>query len=203
MVRRVASLALGIVLVSVVVYLGFQARNDQDFVVWFGLAAAILAPTGVASIGYTFRRDDGAVLRELSRVPEIEQLIKKAKTQGEKVRLLEQERSQLLATVQQEARKTALRNQKEQLEHQASRMLAELEAVDSELKLVSNREPSSPAAEAINELQSRLRAIRKGDLVIRFGNRYFTIDRELLLSLPMGGTLLLYLRALDRILLKK
>lgn len=203
MIRRLLSIVLGLALVTVVVWLGFQARNDQAFVLWFGLAAAILAPTGIASIAYALRAGDREVLKQLARVPEIERLIEAAKSQEEKVRLLQQEREQLLATVQLEARREALLHQKGGLEKEAVRILDDLEIVERELATVSEEIQASPAVEAIVRLREKMHAIRRGDMVFRIGKQYFTLDRDLVLSLPLGRAPWWYLGLVNRLLARR
>jgi hypothetical protein len=72
------------------VWLGLKTTSDAAFVVWFGLASAILAPTGIAMIGYAITGGQREVLQRLSKVPEIDKLISEAKTQEERIRLLEE-----------------------------------------------------------------------------------------------------------------
>lgn len=52
MLRRAVSFLIGLSLLAAVVYLALRVRNDQAFIVWFGIAAAIMAPAGVANIMY-------------------------------------------------------------------------------------------------------------------------------------------------------
>ena len=203
MIIRLLSIVFGVTLLAVVVWLGFEARNDQTFVIWFGLAAAILAPTGIASFAYALRAGDREVLRQLARVPEIEKLIEAAKSQEEKVRLLQQEREQLLVTVQLEARREALLHQKDGLENEAVRVLADLQVVEAELATVSEEIQASPAVEAIVRLREKMQAIRRGDVVFRIGKRYFTLDRDLVLSLPLGRVLWWYLGWVNHILARR
>jgi hypothetical protein len=101
--KRILTLLIGLGLLGVVVYLGLIARSDQSYVVWFGIAAAILAPTGLAAIGYSLSAGNRQVLERFSKVPEIERLIGEAKSQEEKIRLLEQERARLIEIVELEA----------------------------------------------------------------------------------------------------
>lgn len=189
---------MGIGLLISVVLLGMLASEDQRYVLWFGIAAAILAPTGLATITYVFRSNDLEILRELSRVPEIETLILKAKTHEEKIHLLEQERDQLLATVQMEAKQESLLNQKKTLEQEEIRILNDLKVVDQELENISHKIEASPSADAMKQLREKLRAIQCGDIVIKIGNRYTTVDRDLVLSLPFGGILWSYLRRINK-----
>ncbi|MFL6230441.1 MAG: hypothetical protein ACJ741_16845 [Pyrinomonadaceae bacterium] len=123
MIKRILTFLFGAGLIAVVVYLGLKARNDQSLVIWFGLAAAILVPSGFAAIGYAFTVTNRQVLERLSKVPEIERLITEARSQEEKIKLLEQERSRLAEIVELEARKQSLIFRKESLEQDGVRLL--------------------------------------------------------------------------------
>lgn len=187
MIKRVLTLLLGLGLIAVVVYLGLTARNDQSFVIWFGLAAAILTPIGLAAIGYALSAANRQVLERLSKVPEIDRLISEANSQEEKIRLLEQERSRLVEIVELEARKQSLLMRKESLEHDAVRILKELQAIDEEISDNAINIESSSATEEIRRLQARINARRAGDLIVRFGSRRFIIRRSMFSNLPLGG----------------
>lgn len=192
MIKRILSLLLGIGLIAVVVYLGLRARNEQAFVIWFGLAAAILTPIGLTAIGYSLSAGNRQVLERLSKVPEIERLISEAQSQEEKIRLLAQERSRLIEIVELEARKQSLITRKESLEQDSIRILKELEAIDEELSEVDINVESSPVTEEIRRLQDRINARREGDLIFRFGSRRFIVRRSMLFNLPFGGVLFEY-----------
>jgi hypothetical protein len=61
----------------------------------FGLSSAVLAPGGIALISYAVTTRSRKALEELTRVPEIGKLVDKAKSQEEKIRILEEERDHL------------------------------------------------------------------------------------------------------------
>lgn len=200
MISRLASAALGVLLLTGVVLLGVQATRDDGSVIWFGIAAAIAAPIGIAALGYTLRGSNRQLLHELSKVPDIERLIHQAKSYEEKVALLEEERGRLVEAVQTEARREALLQRKDYLEQEGRRILDELAAVDAELVGVEQEARESEATAEISELYDRLRRVRRGDLVLRVGSRYVIINRDLLLTLPMGRVVWWYMRIVSRLL---
>src|SRR3954447_3501563 len=108
MVLRIAAPVVGVALLGLVVWLGVRSGDDSRYIVWFGLASAILAPIGLTFISRAFRRKDDQVLRELSSVPEIQELIARADTEQERLQLLEQERQRLAEIVRVEARRQTL-----------------------------------------------------------------------------------------------
>jgi hypothetical protein len=97
-------------LLAGVVYLGVRSGTDPRFVVWFGIASAIAAPVGLSLFGFAFRGSDAELVERLAKVPEIERLVAEAKTQEEKVRLLEEERARLLDVIRTEARRQAIQD---------------------------------------------------------------------------------------------
>jgi len=195
MIKRIFLLLFGAGLIASVVWLGLKTRDDPSLVIWFGLASAILTPLGFAAIGYALSASNRQVLERLSRVPQIADLIAAAKTQEEKIHLLEQERSRLLEVVQYEARKQSLDTRKGSLERDAVRILGELEAIDAELSDL--KIDSTPVTEEIQRLQARLHARQKGDLVFRIGSYDFILEREMFLSIPfVGGVVFNYFESL-------
>ena len=80
-----------ICLIGGTVYLGFQSLKDNRFVIWFGIASATAAPVGLNLFTYAFSRTDREIIQQLAKVPEIERLIQQAKTQEEKIQVLEAE----------------------------------------------------------------------------------------------------------------
>lgn len=187
MIKRILSLLLGFGLIGVVIWLGLRTRNDQSLVIWFGLAAALLTPAGFAAIGYALTASNRQVLERLSKVPEIDKLITAAKTQEEKIRLLEEGRAHLLEVVEFEARKESLSGRKKSLEQDALRILNELKAIDAELSDLKIY--SGPVTEQIKTLQAWIRARQQGDLVIRVGSHHFILKRALFLMMPFGGAI--------------
>lgn len=197
MVLRFFQVAIGLLLFAAVIYLGFLASSDSRFVIWFGLAAALLAPGGIALISYAVTARSRQTLSQLSKVPEIEKLINEAESQEEKVRLLEQERERLVEAIELESRKQALDLRKDSLEKNAIDILNELEAIDTELNSLDVDIASSPARDAVRRLNERLSARQRGDVVLRLGSRYYSINRDIVLGMPMGRFLMFYLRIIE------
>src|SRR5258705_3148862 len=96
MLKRILLFLLGTGLIVSVVWLGFQSMKNQSLIVWFGLASAILAPIGLAAVGYSLTGGNRQVLERLSKVSEIERLITAAETQEQKIAGLERERARVL-----------------------------------------------------------------------------------------------------------
>lgn len=198
--KRIAAGLLGLGSIAGVVYLGFLSGQNPAFVVWFGIASAVLAPVGLALAGYALTPGDHDVIQRLARVPEIERLVKEAKTVEEKIRLLEAERARLADVVQLEGRRQAIKDRRDSLEHDAVRALDELKALDEEERLLGEKIHESPGHNAIQELHERLKARQSQDPVFRIGSRIYRIHRDLILGITpfgLGRVILAYLRFLE------
>jgi hypothetical protein len=189
--KRIAAFVIGAGLLTVVVWLGFKTTSGPVYIVWFGLASAILAPTGVATIGYALTGGQREVLQRLSKVPEIDKLISEANTQEERIRLLEEERSRLLEAVQLETRRQTLVTKKAVLEQDGVQILNELQAVERELGHLEMDIEASTVREEIKRLNERLEARQRGDIIIRLGETYVSVSRNLVRSFPLSVFLLL------------
>lgn len=202
--KKVLFFAIGVMLLGVVVYLGIRTSQDTSFVVWFGLATAILAPTAFAVISYSFRTDKLQLFQELAKVPEIDSLINKAKTQEEKIALLEQERNSLNEIIQVEARRQTLISTRDTLEQGIIRILKDYNAVVDELNHIDIKTEESPAVQEMKRIQERLKERRRGKIIVlRFGKREFIIPERKVSNSPPGILLLLGLRLAEKIQKRK
>jgi hypothetical protein len=199
---RLAAALLALTLLAGVVYLGILSGRDAKYVVWFGIASAIVAPIGLTLFGYAFRSGERNLIQRLSKVPEIERLILEAKTQEDKIQLLEAERGRLVEVVKIESRRQAIRDRIESLENDAVRIIRDLKNLDAEARLIEEQITDSPVAEEIKALHERVRARQEGDVVIRLGRRVYRIDRDIIKAFPAGsGNLVLaYFRVMERVL---
>lgn len=198
---RIASSMLALAILAGVIHLGILSGTQSKYVVWFGIASAIAAPIGISLLSYSFARSDGDLIQRLSKVPEIERLVAEAKTQEEKVHILETERARLLEVIRLESRRQAARDRIESLERDAQRILGELENLDVEIATLESTIGQSVVSEEIERLRERVRARASGDVLLRFGSRVYRIDRDILKALPfgMGNITVAYLRLLEKI----
>lgn len=86
MIKRIIFIALAVTLLSCVIVLGFNASRDSRYVIWFGLAAAILAPLALMVFGQALKSNDRALLAQLTKVPQVRELMEKAKSEEERIR---------------------------------------------------------------------------------------------------------------------
>src|SRR5690606_18307120 len=115
----------GIIFIASVVYLGYLTVSNPGLVPWFGIASAVLAPSGFALIGSALSSGDRLAIRRRSKVPEIQELIEKATTQEEKLKALQAERADLLQVIEYEAQTQALQSRRSSFESDAVRILNE------------------------------------------------------------------------------
>ncbi|WP_411875292.1 hypothetical protein [Vulcanococcus limneticus] len=194
--RKAFSFILGIFLIGATILLGIQSGKDSRFVVWFGLASAIAAPLGLAQLASIFNRWDSEIITRLAKVPEIEKLMNEARTQEEKIQLLEDERLRLADIVRFESRRQAILDRIDSLERDATRILDELAFLDREVVIFDENVGKSPASSEIRQLRERVKARNDGDVIIRLGARSYRIDRDIVKALPfgLGNSILAYFR---------
>ena len=203
MLQRVLLVVSGIVLLGIVIYLGLRATSESAFVVWFGLAAAIFTPVSIATFRYAFTAKERKILQELAKVPMVEKQIVRSKSLEEQIRQLEEEKVQIAEVTRLESRRQALLERKKFLEEDGGRILDDLQAVDLELRQLDIDIQSSPTTQQVKELYERLQARRRGDVVFRWGSRYYRVDRDLILGLfpfATGRLVLAYFRLLEAML---
>lgn len=190
MIKRFVSLIIGLMLVGLVIWLGSLATNDGRFVLWFGLASAILAPIGLGLLRFSVLRSDRRAFESLAKVPEIRTLIGQAKSEEQRIQILELERDRLETAVRLEAERLTLQYRKDTLEKDALLLLAELENIDSLSEGLDLKESTSTASDEIQRLRQRLRARTRGDIVFRLNGKEIIIPRVYIPTLPYTGDLL-------------
>ena len=127
--------------------------------------------------------------------------LEQAKTQEEKIQVLEAERSRLAEIVKIESRRQAALDRIDSLERDAVRILAELENLDRELILIDEQVGESPISEEIRRLRERIKAREDGDVILRLGSRVYRIDRDIVKALPfgLGNLLIAYFRIAEKL----
>ena len=153
----------------------------------------------MAQIASIFNRWDSEIITRLAKVPEIERLVNEARTQEEKIQLLEEERLRLADIVRIESRRQAILDRIDSLERDAFRILDELTFLDKEVIVLDDNVRKSPASSEIRRLRERVKARNDGDVIIRLGARSYRIDRDIVKALPfgLGNSLLAYFRIVE------
>lgn len=187
--RRFLAFMVGAASVAVVIRLGFLSIEDPGYILWFGLAAALVAPVGLALLSYALFGGSRVSAKRLSKVPEIAELIDRAETEEEKLRLLEVEKLRLEEFVRYEAERMTLESRKAALEDSASRVLNELNDIEGELKRIDAAPSSKIVSEQVQQLRHRLQVGRRGDLVFQLRGRSLIIPSSSVRSIPYWGEL--------------
>ncbi|MBE1528961.1 hypothetical protein GGC65_003417 [Sphingopyxis sp. OAS728] len=187
MFKRGAAAIAGVMLLAGVVYLGLLSKNDPEYVLWFGLAAALAAPLGLTLLGFSIRSSDSNLVKRLAKVTEIERMITEAEDHEEKIRLLQEERSKLVDIIKLESRRQAIADRQATLENDAVRILVELDNLDKEGAELEIAIGSSTVSSEVAQLRERIQAREQGDLILRFGDRTYRIDARIMRSLPFGA----------------
>lgn len=86
---RIVSFTLGLICISSIIALGYYANINSWFVIWFGVVTAILSPLAFEFLLFPFRARNQNLINDLSRVPKIDLLIKEAKDNEGRIKILE------------------------------------------------------------------------------------------------------------------
>ena len=188
-------------LIGGTIFLGIQSGKDNRFVAWFGISSAVAAPLGLALFASAVNRSDSEIISGPAKVPEIEKLINQAKTQEEKIKLLEEERMNLAEIVRVESARQAALDRIDSLERDATRILDELEFLDQEVASFDQDPDKSYVSSEIRRLRERVKARKDGDVILRIGRRSYRIDRDIIKATPfgLGNSLLAYFRIVEAI----
>lgn len=157
MKNKIFLLLIGIGLIVSVIFLGIKSAENNAFVAPFGLACALIAPVGISCITSVFNVGSNETLKKLLKVPQIDELIQKAETQEEKIKLLEDERKQLSNIVKYETLKYAAFERRKHLEAEAENILKEYEKVEREIQQLNlEKREERLSNKVIDELYRKL-----------------------------------------------
>ena len=177
--KKALFIILGTFLIAVVIKLGLIAKGDPSYVIWFGLASALLVPSAFGLIGYALKSDERKLLSELSKVPQIDELIEKAKSQEEKIEILEKERNKLNEIIRLEAKRQTLFHQKSTIENTMVGLYKEYVAIIQELESINEEVEESPVLEEIKKIQKRLNERKDGGIiVVKFGKKEIVFKQK-------------------------
>lgn len=155
MKKRILFILFGIALLAIIIFLGFKSAKDSSYVVWFGLASAILVTPALGSIGYAFKKEEG--IEVLKRKIERERLIKEAATLEEKIKLLEKEKNHLNEIIKAESRRLMLLNKRESLDREVERISDEYKVIEKEIQKFGEKITESPARQELERIRKELK----------------------------------------------
>lgn len=184
---RTFSFSLGLVLVAVIFYCGYYTNNHSEFVIWFGVVTALVSPLAFELLLFPFRSKDQELLKDLSKVPRIEALLKVAKDSEEKIALLEKQKEGLDILIAYESKRRALEAEKQIYLFQGKEALEGINRVNQGLELLTSEKHSLPP-----ELEPLLNSQSESRETIRYTiNRIpYVLRRSSFGTFPLYGPML-------------
>lgn len=177
MISRILSFLFGIAIIALLLYLGKHTVDNTNFVIWFGLITALLAPVAYELLKYSFISQKG--INKLLKVTEIQSLIEKATTLDDKIRVLKIQQQHLNEIIEIESRKKSLLAEKDIYISLAEKSLNEIKKIDISLKSISNEVDDLP--ENLKQLHNLIQnqSDMKDAIIIRTKTKIYTIDKSL------------------------
>ena len=211
MLYRILLIIFGLLSFFIVIFLGIEASSKSNYVIWFGLASALLAPAGFTLITLAFRNNNDKLLQQLSKVPEIKVLIEKAQTQEEKIKALELERASLEDTIKYETFRSILLEKKNTFELEAEKLIENLENIEDNLLKLDKDIAENINIEIIQKLRIKLKEQEQDTITIKLYDKDIAINVAKVRNIPFVGEFAIaYLKLvqdifalLDRIFKKK
>jgi hypothetical protein len=168
---KIISFIFGLVLIGVIIYFGFYTSTNPTFGIWFGVITAILAPLSFELLFTPFKSKDKTVLKELSKVPQIEKLIKEANDNESKIKLLEQQRIELDKLISFESRRRTLIAERNIYVLQGEVVLKNLTEINENLELLTSELQALPVT--LQLLQKEIKKYGFNDIILTlFGKKY-------------------------------
>jgi hypothetical protein len=196
------SFFFGLVLLGAIIYTGYYTVSHSGFVIWFGVITAILAPIAFEFLLLPFRSKGNQLIKELSKVPQIEKLIKEAEDNEQKVRLLEQQRAELDKLISYEAQRRSLLAEQQIFILQGEAALKGLESVNKSLEELTAEKHLLP--ESLQPLLLRIEHGETTDTPFMFNGKQYALKKRHFELIPAYGNLAfeiakLFVQALNKI----
>jgi vacuolar-type H+-ATPase subunit I/STV1 len=144
------------------------------------------------------------VIKKLSLVPEIENLVTEARDKNKEVDKLKRERERLEHIVEISAGRYYLTKRYRELENRLKSTYDELVLLKKEIADLNIGIDGSLTKEKIEKIEEFIRHRERGDLIVHIGKRRFAIPRELFDFYPLGGfgLITLYISKLSEVIKK-
>lgn len=127
------------------------------------------------------------VVEKLSRIPEIEDLVKTAKQKSQEVEELEEEIERLEQIVRASATKHYLEKRYGELESRLKNTYDELLLTEKEIESLKVDIKGNLSIELMEEIEKRIKQRERGDFIIHIGARRIVIPSSVLDIYPLGG----------------
>jgi hypothetical protein len=202
-ITTVITILLGLALFTATFWLFFLAKDDNTYLLLFGLGTAVLVPVGISLIGYGLslkKRQVSEKLSELSKISDIQDLLQEAKSAEEQISILKKEYDNLEKTLRYNSEKLALEIRREELTKKAKEILIEFEGIDEELVVVGDKLSGYKSTKELELLRKRV--FNKEVVVIKIISKTYTFSRGsffVLWSSPLGEILFETLKLIERL----
>jgi hypothetical protein len=181
------SFFFGLALLGAIIYTGYYTVSHPGFVIWFGVTTAILAPLAFEFLLLPFRTKDNKLIKELSKVPQIEKLIKEAEDNELKVRLLEQQREELDKLISYESQRRSLLAEQQIFILQGEVALKGLESVNHSLEELTAEKHLLP--ESLQPLLLKIERGETADIPFTFNGKQYALKKRHFALFPAYGNL--------------
>ncbi|QYA26906.1 hypothetical protein G3I01_15845 [Gramella sp. MT6] len=198
---------IGLILIGLSIWFFFLAKNDNAYLLLFGLGTAIFMPISISLFQYAAsyrKRNVNQKLSELSKIADIKDLLDKTKSTEEQLEILKNEYKNLEKNIRYNSEKIALELRRDDLIRKAKETLRELESIDEELiHINANLEKYNVPLE-VQLLRERV--FKKEIAVFRFREKTYTYKKYTAPNsnfLPLDDILFLTFKTIERTQKKK
>jgi len=185
---KIISFLIGLLLIGVIVYAGYYAMAHPTFVIWFGVITAIISPFAFEFIISPFKSKEKEVIKKLSKVPQIEQLIKNAEDNESKIILLEKQRQELDKLIAYESQKKTLEAERGIYILQGEESIEKIKEINASLELLTKTKQELP--DNLKPLMTEIEKIKSTDISYIIGDKKFTIKQRYFSWFPFYGNAL-------------
>lgn len=170
---------IGVLLIGTSIWLFFLAKNDNTYLLLFGLGTAILIPLGISLIGYGSSYKSREVtneLRNLTKVGKIETLLKEAKSKEEELEIIKKAYSDLEKNLRFNSERMALEIRRERIINHSKEMFTELKNIENKIGKIDNNLKDSKLPLEVQLLRERV--MKDKIVIIRGGKNTYKINKD-------------------------
>lgn len=178
LVTVILPIAIGLGLLGLAIWLFFLAKEDNAYILLFGLGTAVLIPVSLSLIGFGFNfrnRKVNEKLSELSKISDIQTLLDHAKTTEEQLEILKTEYQNLEKSLRFNSEKISLELRRDDIIKKSKEIITELDEINNELELLKDNLSDFEIPVEVELLRERV--FKKQVAVIRFRNKTYSYNR--------------------------
>jgi hypothetical protein len=185
---RIFTFIFGLLLVAGIIYSGYYTITNSNFIVWFGIITAIVSPFAFECLITPFKSKDKKIMKELSKVPQIEQLIQNAKDNESKITLLEKQIRELDKLISYESQKKTLEAKRAIYILQGKESLSKINEINENLELLTETKQSLP--DELKSLMKVIEEIESTDVIYQIRGKRLIFKQKYFSWFPFYGNLL-------------